>query len=136
MKSPWHVFAVAILALLWNAAGAYTIMLAQVGRLAGESAEELAYYAAQPTWFVIVTDIALLTAIAGAIALLLRSRAALWLFAISLAAILFTNAYELAAGTSRVLVNQGAAIATAVIVVLAILELAYARAMTKRRVLK
>ena len=136
VKTPWHVFVVGILALLWNAAGAYTIMLAQVGKLANESAEELAYYAAQPSWFVIATDTALLAAIAAAVALLLRSRAALWLFAISLVAILVTNAYDLAAGTSRVLVSRAVAIATAVIVVLAILELVYARAMRKRGALK
>lgn len=30
-KTPWHVWVVGALALLWNGAGAYTIMMAQVG---------------------------------------------------------------------------------------------------------
>ena len=47
--TPWHVWAVGVLALLWNAAGAYTIMMAQAGRLADISQEEAAYYAAQPS---------------------------------------------------------------------------------------
>jgi hypothetical protein len=110
-------------------------MMAQAGRLADLTPDEAAYYAAQPTWFVVVTDIALVGAIAAAIALLFRSRQAVWLFAISLAAIFVTNAYDLAAGTSRALVSRGALIVTGIIVVLAILELVYARAMRKRAVL-
>ena len=53
---------VGALALLWNGAGAYTIMMAQAGKLADISAEEAAYYAAQaihkpvttwPDWLVL-----------------------------------------------------------------------------------
>jgi hypothetical protein len=47
------------------------------------------------------------------------------------AAIVITNVSDLAAGTSRTLVSQGAMIVTILIVVLAILQLAYAWAMTK-----
>ena len=133
--APWHLWAVGIVALLWNASGAYTIMMAQAGKLADVSLEEAAYYALQPGWLVVITDIALVSAIVAAIALLLRKRAAVWLFAVSLAAIVMTNAYELAAGTSRVLVNRGALVVTTIIVLLAVLQLAYSSAMKKRAVL-
>jgi hypothetical protein len=135
-KTPWHLWAVAILTLLWNGSGAYTIMMAQAGKLADLSADEAAYYAAQPTWFVIATDIALLAALAAGVALLLRSRAAVWLFALSLTAILVTNVYELAVGTSRMLVNQGALVVTVIIAVIAVLQLIYASAMKRRAVLR
>ena len=135
-RPPWHLWVVGILALLWNASGAYTIFMAQAGKLPGISAEEAAYYAAQPTWFVIVTDIALLSAMAGAGALLLRSRAAAWLFTVSLAAILFTNLYDLSSGSSRALVTTGAMIVTLLIIVLAVLQLLYARKMAGRGVLR
>jgi hypothetical protein len=135
-KTPWHVWVVAILTLLWNGSGAYTIMTAQAGRLPNLSADEAAYYAAQPIWFVVATDIALLAALAAAVALLLRSGAAVWLFALSLTAILVTNVYDLAAGTSRVLVSQGALIVTVIIAVIAVLQLTYAWTMKKRTVLK
>lgn len=131
-RMPWHVWVVAILALLWNGSGAYTIMMAQSGRLPDVSVDERAYYAAQPSWFVVATDIALLAALAGAAALLLRSRTAAGLFAASMVAIFVTNAYDLAAGTSRVLVSRGALVVTVVIAVIAILELAYAWAINKR----
>jgi hypothetical protein len=134
--TPWHVWLVAILALLWNGSGAYTIMMAQAGRLPTLSADEAAYDAAQPLLFVVVTEVALLAALAGAVALFLRSRAAVGLFALSLGAIVITNVYDLAAGTSRTLVSQGAMIVTIIIVVLAILQLAYAWTMTKGAVLR
>ena len=135
-KTPWHVWAVAILTLLWNGSGAYTIMMAQAGKLADLRADESAYYAAQPTWLVIATDIALLAALAAGVALLLRSRTAVWLFALSLTAILVTNGYELAAGTSPMLVNQGALVVTVIIAVIAVLQLVYALAMKRRAVLR
>ena len=135
-KAPWHLWPVGVLALLWNAAGAYTIMTAQAGRLAGVAPDEAAYYAAQPTWFVVVTNVALIAAIAAAAALLLRSRLAVPLFSISLAAIAVTAAYDLAAGTSRMYANQAALIVTIVIWLLAVLQLLYAVAMRKRGALR
>jgi hypothetical protein len=75
-------------------------------------------------------------AIAAAIALLLRSRAAVWLFAVSLAAILVTNTYDLVASSSRALANGGALVVTILIVVIAVLELGYARGLRKRAVLR
>jgi hypothetical protein len=134
-KTPWHLWVVGAVALLWNGSGAYTIMMAQAGKLSGISAEEVAYYAAQPLWFAVTTDFGTVAAVAAAIALLSRSRTAVWLFAISLIVILCNNAYDVAGGTSRTLVNRGALIVTGIIVVLAFLELAYAAAMKKRSVL-
>ena len=134
-KTPWHVWLVATLALLWNGSGTYTIMMAQAARLPSLSQDEAAYYAAQPFWFVIATDIGLLSVLAAGVALLLRSRVAVQLFGLSLVAIFITNTYDLAAGTSRVLVSRGALIVTVIIGVIAILELVYARAMRKRGVL-
>ena len=134
-KTPWHVWTVGILTLLWNGSGAYTIMMAQAGRLPGISQDEAAYYAAQQFWFVLTTDIALLAPVAAGIALLLRSRIAVWLFVVSLAAIFLNNLYDLAAGTSRMLVNQGAIIFTVTIVVIAALQLVYALFIKRRAVL-
>ena len=135
-RVPWHLWAVGVLSLLWNAAGAYTIMTAQAGRLAGVAPDEAAYYVAQPTWFVVVTNVALIAAIAAAAALLLRSRLAVPLFSISLAAIAVTAAYDLAVGTSRMYANQAALIVTIVIWLLAALQLLYAVAMRKRGALR
>jgi hypothetical protein len=134
-KAPWHLWVVAVLSILWNASGAYTILMARAGRLAGLSADEAAYYAAQPLWFSIVVDIALFAPIAGAVALLLRHKAAVWLFGLSLAAVLVSDIYDLAAGTSRAFANNMAMIVTGLIALIALLQLLYAQAMKKREVL-
>jgi hypothetical protein len=133
--TPWHVWVVATLTLLWNGAGAYTTLMAQAGKLPDAGAEEAAYYAAQPLWSVIATDIALFAPLAAAVALLLRSRTAAWLFAVSLAAVVLTNVYDLVAGTSLALVDRGWAVVTSIIVMLAVLQLVYSLAMKRRAVL-
>jgi hypothetical protein len=135
-KAPWHLRVVAVVALLWNSSGAYTIMMAQAGRLYDLEPGEAAYYAAQPVWFVALTDIALVAAIAAALALLLRKSMAVWLFALSLTAIVITNGYEFATATSRALLSRGALIVTVIIILTAIFELAYARAMQRRAALR
>lgn len=136
VRTPWHLWAVGILSLLWYAAGAYTIQMAQLGRLPHLSADEIAYYAAKPVWLVAITAISTYGSALGSAFLLLRSRAAVWLFAIALAFILLNNGIELANGTSRAFANNGATIATVVIVLIAFAILLYARAMSRRQVLR
>lgn len=135
-RAPWHLWLVGVLALLWNAAGAYTIVRAQVGRLPGISADEAAYYMAQARWFVILTDAALLSAILGALALLLRSRWAVPLFIVSLIFIAVTACYDLVAGTSRMFTSSGALIATLAIWALAVFQLWYSLRLRARGVLR
>jgi hypothetical protein len=135
-EAPWHLWVVAIMALLWNAAGAYTIMMAQAGRLYDLEPGEAAYYAEQPQWFVVLTDIALVAAIGASVALLFRKKSAVWMFALCLIAIVMTNGYEFATGTSRALVHGAALIVTAIILLTGMFELAYSWAMTRRRILK
>jgi hypothetical protein len=135
-RTPWHLWVVAILTLFWNGSGAYTIMMAQAGRLPDVGPEEAAYYAAQSSWSIVATVVALLLPLAAAVALLLRRRAAVWLFALGLIMLVANNAYELAAGTSLALVDQGWMIVTTAIVVIAVLQLVYAWAMKKRGVLR
>ena len=134
-KTPWHLWAAGVLTLLWNGSGAYTIMMAQSG-IANLSADEVAYYAAQPTWYVILVDVAVTAPLLAGIALLLRSRFAVLLFAIGLAAVIFADIYELAAGTSRALLNTVTMTVTSVILVIAILQFWYSRAMRSRGVLR
>lgn len=135
-KSPWHLWLIGVLSFLWNAMGAATIVMAQLGKLPNIDPDEVAYYAAQPMWLVLATDIALFSAVFAAIALLLRSKLAISLFAISVIAIFVTNIYDLASTKSRMLADQGALIMTIVIAGLAILQLYYAIRLQKRGVFK
>ena len=135
-KAPWHLWVVGVLAVLWNGSGAAVIMAAQYGAYPDLPADEVAYYASQKLWFVAVTDIALLGGVLGGVALLLRSRWAAVLFALSLVAIIVTNGYDLAVGTSRMMTNTGTVVTTCLIWILAILQLWYAATMRGRGVLR
>jgi hypothetical protein len=130
--TPWHLWVVALLTLLWNGAGAITILMAQTGRLTDLDPHEVAYYANQPLWFVLTTCVATVAPVAAAVALLMRRRAAAWLFALALAAIVFNNIYDVAAGTSLTLVDQGWRNLTIALIIIALLQFAYAWAMKKR----
>lgn len=136
VRTPWHLWVVGVVSLLWYAAGAYTIQVAQLGRLPHLSPDELAYYAAKPLWLIGITAISTYGSALASVFLLLRSRAAVWLFAIALVFIVLNNGIELANRTSRAFANTGATIATAVIVLIAIAMLLYARSMRKRQVLR
>lgn len=98
-------------------------------------AAELAYYASKPLWFVIMTDVALLLPVAAAIALLFRSRFAMWLFGLGLIVLVGNNIYDFVAGTSLVRGDQGWLILTAITVLIAGLQFWYSRAMSNRNVL-
>jgi hypothetical protein len=65
----------------------------------------------------------------------LRSRFAVPLYAISLAAIVVTNGYDLAMGTSNMFNNAATIAVTLAIWVLAVLQLWYAIAMHRRGLL-
>ena len=135
-KAPWHLWLVGILSLLWNASGAWTIMSAQSGAPMDMDATEIAYYAAQPPWFVAVTDVVLISAILAAVALLLRSRWAVHLYGLSIAGIVVTSAYDIATGTALLLQDHGWLILSCVTTGLAIAQLVYAIAMRSRGVLR
>ena len=131
-----HLWVVGILTLLWNGSGAYTIMMAQAGRLTDVDAIETAYYAAQRSWFVIATDIAVLLPLVAAVALLLRSRSAVPMFALALIVFVVNNVYDIAAGTSLVRVDRGWLLTTVLIAVIFVLQFVYASAMKRRVVLQ
>lgn len=135
-KAPWHLWVVGVLSLLWNATGAWTIMSAQSGAPMDMDATEIAYYAAQAPWFVAMTDLVLISAILAAVALLLRSRWAVHLYWLSIAGIVVTAVYDIAAGTALLLQDQGWLILSCVTTGLAIVQLLYAIAMHKRGVLR
>ena len=135
-KAPWHLWVVGILSLLWNASGAYTIMSAQSGAVMDMDPPEVAYYAAQAPWFVAVTDLVLISAVLAAIALLLRSRWAVHLYGLSIAGIVVTSIYDIAAGTALLLQDQGWLILSCVTTGLAVAQLLYAIAMRSRGVLR
>lgn len=135
-KAPWHLWVVGVLSLLWNVGGAWTYIQAQSGAPMDMDANEIAYFAAQAPWFVAVTDVAVVAPLLGALVLLLRSRWAVHLYGLSVAAIVITTAYDVAAGTALLLNDQGWLILDCITFGLAILQWLYSWAMRRRGVLR
>jgi hypothetical protein len=86
-KRPVWFVAVAILLLLWAAAGVASFgahVFVGEKMAAEQGAWDLDYYRALPAWFAWDYALATLAALAGAVALLMRSRQALMLYVLSL----------------------------------------------------
>jgi len=135
-KTPWHLWVVGVLALLWFAAGAYTFFMALQGRLPDMDPEEAAYYANLRILQIALLGVNTISGVVAALVLLLRSKLSTWLFAVSLVGIIVLNTAELITGDSRMLVDRGALIATIVIFAIVVLLAVYASRMTKRGVLR
>lgn len=87
--APWHLWLVGILSLLWNGFGAYDfIMTTTQGeaymRASGMTEDMVAYFNAMPMWMYAPWIAGVWGAVLGSIALLMRKRWAVYLFAVSL----------------------------------------------------
>ena len=138
-RTPWHVWVVGVVSLLWNSMGAADYIMTQMRfepYMSGFSEAQLAFFYSFPSWAVANWAIGVFSAVIGSILLLMRSRWAVIAFALSLLSLLigtiywygFTEAYEVT--------GMGAAIFNGVLVLVAILLLLYARALKKGGVLR
>lgn len=89
VKTPWHLWAVGGVSLLWNAFGGYDfIMTTTQGetymRASGFDQPLIDYYMAMPMWMYGPWTLGVWGAVAGSILLLLRRRFAVHAFALSL----------------------------------------------------
>jgi hypothetical protein len=109
-KRPVWFVAVAIILLLWAVAGVASFgahVLVGEKMAAAQGAWDLAYYRALPAWFAWDYALATLAALAGAIALLMRSRQAVVLYVLSLIGVVIQFGYVFV-GTG-LLAHKGAA---------------------------
>ena len=135
-RTPWHIWVVGVLTLLWYLSGAISIIAAQHGTMPSLAPDEAAYYAAKPLWLEIMTDIGLIACVAGSLGLLLRKKLAVPCFALASVLILIQNVYELLSGTSRAYANSTAAIVLSLIMVIVLACWLYAKAMKRRGILR
>lgn len=93
VKTPWHLWVVGILALLWNAGGAFDFVMTATrnAKYMGQFTQvQLDYFYNFPDWVVFAWAVAVAGAVIGSVFLLLRSAAAQWMFWLSLVGILIT----------------------------------------------
>jgi hypothetical protein len=141
MKTPIHLWIVGIITLLWNAGGAFDYLMTQLGNanyLAMLTPEQLNYITSAPTWFEAVWAIGVWFSVLGSILLLARSRLAAPAFGLSFLGLAASSVYSfgIASPNSVEISGTFALVFTGMIAVGLIAQWIYARAMTRRGVLR
>ena len=95
-KTPWHLWVVGILTLLWNAIGCWSYTSTQLGMLEGlgMSDEAIAYVTDFPAWADALWALGVWGALAGSILILLRSRHAVAAMLVALVGLFGTTIYQ------------------------------------------
>lgn len=137
-RAPVHLWIVGVLALLWNAMGAFDYLATQMRLefyVSQFTEEQLAYFYGIPAWAVAAWAIAVWGGLLASIGLLLRKAWAVWLFGLSLAGLAVSTVYNFGLSEGLEIMGTGGAIFTAVIWLVAILLLLYARSQATKGVL-
>jgi len=138
-RTPVHLWIVGVLTLLWNLMGAFDYLATQLrleAYMSQFSEQQLAYFYGFPKWAVAGWALGVWGALAGSIGLLLRRKWSVVAFAISIAGMVVTSLYTFGLSNGADMMGAGAMVFTAIIWVVAILLLLYARAMATRGVLR
>jgi hypothetical protein len=139
MKTPWHIWAVGLLTLLWHAGGAYDYLMTEMRNASylemipqDKRAAFMAYLDAMPSWAVATWALGVWGSVAGSVLILLRSRHAVTGFAVALAGLIATQAYTylLAPASAMSAPDMTTILFTAVICLVLVAALLYARRMT------
>jgi hypothetical protein len=138
-RTPWHLWAVGIISLLWNAMGGvdYTMShMHNAAYLAQMTPEQIAWFDAFPIWATSCWAFGVWGAIAGSILLLMRSGFAVAAFGVSLIGFIGSHIYQFTSD-APVGLNTGTGTAfAAILAVVAVALLLYARAMKQKGILK
>lgn len=138
-RPPLHFWIVAVIAVLWNAVGAFDFVATQIQLEAYMSAfsdQQLAFFYGVPAWAVATWGIATFSALFGSVAMLLRLRRAYELFIISFIAMLMTSFQNFVLSNGAEVMGTFGLIFSGVIVAIGIFLIIYNRAMLQRGVLR
>ena len=138
VKAPRQFWVIGIIAVLWNAIGAFDYTATQLRLEAYMSAftpQQLEYFYGFPAWAVAAWALGVWGAFFGSIALLLRKSWAVALFGVSIAGMVLTTLYNFVLTDGAALMGPDAMAFSAVIWAIALALFFYARAMAKRGVL-
>lgn len=139
VRTPIHLWIVGLVSLLWNAVGAFGYLGTQLELAAWldqYTEAQRAYYEAFPAWAVSFWALGVWGALFGSVALLLRSGWAVALFAISLVGLIGSSVYTFVLSDGADLMGATGAVFSAIVFVIAVALLAYARRMAARGVLR
>ncbi|MGE4061757.1 MAG: hypothetical protein AB7E79_00155 [Rhodospirillaceae bacterium] len=139
-KTPWHLWLVGIVAVLFNAVGAFDYVMSKTqGEAymagAGMTPEQIAFMMDYPVWMNVVWPIGVWGAFAASVLILLRKKLAVPVFLISTVAWFVSLLYTYILTNGGEIWGQSMHIVSVVITVLLLFFTWYAREMTKRGVL-
>jgi hypothetical protein len=138
-KTPWHLWVVGIVALLWNAMGAMDYLMTQTQNpeyMAQFTPEQLEFFYGLPIWAEASWAIAIWGAILGCILLLMRKGLAVPVFLVSWLAMVVTSFQNFVLSNGlEIMGDPFSLVFTAVIFLVALALFLYARAMRSRGVL-
>ena len=140
VRTPWHLWVIGVIAVLWNAIGAFDYVMTETKNAAymsGFPPEQLAWFYGLPMWVIAAWAIAVWGGVLGSVLLLLRRRLAVPVFLVSLAGLVITtfHNYVLSNGL-EIFPDTFSRVFTAVIFAIAVALFFYARAMRERGVLR
>jgi len=138
--TPTHLWIVGILALLWNGFGCYDYLMsvtASQAYLSKLPADAVAYQQALPAFVTALWALGVWGGLAGALLLLMRSRYAVWAFALSLIGAIGGLGYQMFMTVRPSSMTAGAAVIIPwVIIAIAAFELWYGRSMASKGALR
>lgn len=96
VKTPWHLWVVGILTLLWNAVGIFSYLMTHLDRLEdlGMTADQIAFFDSFPAWANALWAMGVWGAFFGSVLLLLRSRWAIPSIVISVIGLVGTTIFQ------------------------------------------
>lgn len=141
MKTPWHMWLIGVVTLVFNAGGAFDYVMTQTQNaeyMAQFSDLELAYFNGFPTWVVASWAIAVWGALLGSVLLLARRRLAGVAFGVSVIAMFVTMAHNFGLAEMKMhhVVGPEAIWVSAVIVLVTVATCWYAIWLAQRGVLR
>ena len=137
-KAPVHLWIVGILALLWNAMGAFDYLATKLpieAYMSNFTQEQLDYFYSIPMWMTVAWAIGVWGGLLASLALLLRKTWAVWLFGLSLLGAIAGMIYSFFLSNGMEIMGTGGTIFSIVIIIVAIFLFLYARSMARQGIL-
>ena len=141
VKTPWHLWAVGVIAVLFNSVGVYDFVMnmtqgAKYLASAGMTPAQIAHYQELPMWMTAVWAIGVFGAFLASILLLMRKKTAFGVFVLSLAAFVISLLYTYVLTNGGAIMGSQMAMVSAVIFTTLVLFCWYSRSMGSRGVLR
>lgn len=136
MKTPWHIWVVGLITLMWHAFGAYDYTMSELRDAAylsmmpeDQRAGMLAYLDNMPSWAVATWALGVWGSVLGSVLILARSRHAVNAFVVSLLGFIGTSLYTYLIAPASIMSQGGLGLViSGAIMVILLGTMLYARA--------